>query len=268
MSAQKFKDFDFQFYNTTGNEVTLTWETYDLKPGSNGTIIPLKGSLVEQTLRINKKNKFLRFSGKAAGLNINPVVFEINSLKKPKNGSNLTYLIIEETPKGNNIDLSNLVQNITNQHFYKLLAVKDNERYGTDEVTRIGTFVVVDSSDFTELSKIPVVPPNQAEVITNEYAKEETYFVDKYSIVGVGVQANLPKFAAGINVSLVDSGFVEIKFKIQSVQHMTWNGQSPYDYLKTPRGRTLVNDIRDLYNTNSISPHFSDLLYFKLCQTQ
>lgn len=260
LNAQKFREFKFQFSNQTNSSFNVSYETYDLKPTGDGTFVPINSSFDEKIISLDIKKKYVRFSGKSKGLNVNPIVFEIESLKKIKHGGNSVYIIIQETPKGTNIDLGNLVTNITNEHFYKLLTYKETERYGEDEVTKIGTIVIVDSTEILELSNIELQNDRQKEVVTNEYTKEETYFVDKFSIQNYGASANAPKFATNVNVSLIDSGFVEFKFKIKSVQHYTWNGSSPYEFLKTEKGATLVSDIKNLYSNGKISK--SAQIYF------
>lgn len=251
--AQSYRDYKFQFNNTTKAPVRVSWEVYDVPGQGSATLLDIQGSLTDKTLRVERSKKYIKFSGKSLGFRINPVVFEIRALKKENQGVNLVDLMIEEEPKGTNIDLGNLVTNITNEHFFKLLSVDTSRRLKEDEVLQLGTFVILDEGVLPqELSRIQI-PNASTEELISEFSKRSTYFVDKSHIQSYSVTAGTPKFAVGVDVSLIDSGFVEFDFRIRQLQHFVWKGTSPFDYLQTPEGRNLIAFIRTLYDRSIIS---------------
>lgn len=60
--GQSYKDYKFQFNNTTQLPVKVSWEVYDVPNTGSPTLIELNRGLSENLLRIDNKKKYIRFT--------------------------------------------------------------------------------------------------------------------------------------------------------------------------------------------------------------
>lgn len=256
------KDYQFKFNSESKQKTLINYETYKFKPGENEIrSFNLPDGQVEfvKTLNINDEDEWVRFSGNSNGFEINPIIIKIKSLRKLKRGFNEVDIILIEKLEGSKVDLATLINTIANDRFYKLLTINENKRLDIDEYVSLGTFLIIDEKLKAPLELIQL-DNTKDEKLVHEFEKADVFFAEKSEFAGAGITGSVPQFAARIKFSKSDSGFVEFKFNIEKLQVFAWNSQSPYNFLVSEKGNSIVKQVNELLITEKISRNYS--LYF------
>lgn len=243
------KPIKFQIANKTGVEIQVFYQIIQTTEKDNPeyifNIAANSNRLI--TLKVKKGEK-IKIIGYGGGIETLPIVRSFQNLV----GDPVELeLVIPKVEKIDIVDLNDALAKIKNDNFLKILL--DSNRYSSDELPILGTFVFYNRKNNTTLKLPPTFWRN-----ANEIRSINKQYFETIDYVSISNAANLNlsgvPFLQRLGASFANTNLLEIIWRINNAHIQQWQPttKNVFDIIQEPSSKPFVDACVLEMNTNRL----------------